>query len=113
MTKANTVLSVTGDIVVGEARKGTVNVQSGAIVDASGSDVTVGEEDTATGAATITGSGSQFQTGSLTVGSASTKATVSVSSGGDLEITSDLTLGEQAGSKGTLKVTGGGRRRLG
>ena len=43
-----------------------------------------------------------------TVGSASTKATVSVSSGGDLEIASDLTLGEEAGSKGKLKVSGAG-----
>jgi T5SS/PEP-CTERM-associated repeat protein len=100
--------TVTGDIVIGEAGAGTANVQDGAVVDAEASDVTVGEEDTATGAATITGAGSQFETGSLTVGAASSKASVTVSSGGDLEIASDLTLGEQAGSKGRLKVSDAG-----
>jgi T5SS/PEP-CTERM-associated repeat protein len=108
VSKANTVLSVTGDIVIGEAGTGAVNVQDGAIVDASASDVTVGEEDTATGAATISGAGSQFETGSLTVGGASTKATVTVSSGGDLAIASDLALGEEAGSKGAMNITDAG-----
>ena len=108
VSQANTMLSVTGDVVIGQAGAGTVNVQDGAIVDAAASDVTVGEEDTATGAATITGAGSQFETGSLTVGSATTKATVTISSGGDLEIATDLTLGEEAGSKGALKITDAG-----
>jgi T5SS/PEP-CTERM-associated repeat protein len=108
VSRANTVLSVTGDVAIGEAGKGTVNVLSGAIVDASGSDVTVGEQDKATGTVKISGAGSQFQAGSLTVGGASSNATVDVSSGGDLEIASDLTLGEQAGSKGTLIVADAG-----
>ena len=108
VSQADTVLSVTGDIVIGKGGAGTLNVQDGAIVDAAGSDVTVGEEDAATGAATITGAGSQFETGSLTIGSASTKATVTISSGGDLEIATDLTLGEEAGSKGALKVSDAG-----
>ena len=44
----------------------------------------------------------------MTVGGASTKATVKISSGGDLEIATDLTVGEEAGSKGTLSVTDAG-----
>jgi T5SS/PEP-CTERM-associated repeat protein len=108
VSQANTVLSITGDVVIGEAGAGAVNVQDGAVVDAAASDVTVGEESAATGAATVTGDGSQFQTGSLTIGSTSTKATVTVSSGGDLEMASDLTLGEEAGSKGALSVTDAG-----
>ncbi len=108
VSNSKTLLSVTGDLVIGEAGKGAVNVKTGSTIDAAGSDVTVGEQSTATGQATVDGSGSQFETGSLTVGGASTKATVKISSGGDLEIATDLTVGEEAGSKGTLSVTDAG-----
>jgi T5SS/PEP-CTERM-associated repeat protein len=108
VSQADTVFSVTGPLVIGEAGAGTLNVQDGAVLDAATSVVTVGVDDTATGAATITGAGSQFETGSLTVGGSSSKATVKVSSGGDLEIASNLTLGAVADSKGVLTVTDAG-----
>ena len=111
---ANTVLSVTGPIIIGAEGSGTVSVQDGAILDAAASDVTMGDQATATGAATISGAGSQFETGNLIVGSESgtvdgaSKATVNVSSGGDLASASDLTLGQQAGGSGTLSATDAG-----
>jgi autotransporter family porin len=102
-TGAGTVLSVTGEIVIGEAGSGTVNVEDGAVVDAATSDVTVGDLAGSTGALSLTGSGVTMSAGSMDVGGEGA-GTLTVDQGASLTVGGDLDIGADGSVAGSVNL---------
>jgi T5SS/PEP-CTERM-associated repeat protein len=82
---------------------GTMTLESGAVIDAAASSVTIADQAKSTGSLTVTESGSQFEADALTVGGAGT-ASLTVSNGASLMVAADLTLGDEAAGKGTATI---------
>ena len=107
-----TLVNVTGDVTIGVAGTGALLVRAGATFDAAASDVTLADEATAMATLTVTGDGSLFQAGNLTVGGAGTATPTGappmfgdeVLSGGEIDVASDLTIGDEASGKGRLLI---------
>jgi T5SS/PEP-CTERM-associated repeat protein len=95
-----------GDIVVGSAGTGTVTVQNGALVDVSGTTVTLGDENTGNGTLVATDDNTQLNTGDLTVGGSGMGA-LTVKDNATL-ISGPATIGDEANSTGTATITGEG-----
>ena len=95
----------TGDLTLGATGTGSLNVQSGGTV--NNANGTLGLETGSNGTATITGTGSTWaNTSDLTVGAAGT-GNLTVTDGGAVSLFS-ATLGSQSGSSGTATVSGAG-----
>lgn len=92
-----------GDLFVGGAGTGTLNVEAGGVVSTILA-ATIGKEATSTGTATVSGPGSQWGVGVLTVGDAGT-GTLNVEAGGEV---SSFNAVVGAASTGTTTVTGPG-----
>jgi T5SS/PEP-CTERM-associated repeat protein len=93
-----------GDVAVGSSGTGTMTVQNGALVDLTGTAVTLGDENTGNGTLVVTDVGSQLNTGDLTIGGSGMGA-LTVKDGATLNSDSS-TIGDEKGSSGTSTVTG-------
>jgi T5SS/PEP-CTERM-associated repeat protein len=96
-----------GAVAIGSAGSGMMTAQNGAVVDLSGNDVTIGDEETGNGTLTITDAGTIFNTGELTVGN-SGAGTVNIIGGGALTVDGDLNIGSQPMSNGEVNIGNSG-----
>ena len=90
-----------GEITIGDAGTGEIDVNAGAAF-SSEDDVTLGSEQGSIGTLTVDGVGSSFDPPNMTVGSSGTGIVV-LSNGGLLEV-NNLTLGKEATGNGTVTV---------
>jgi T5SS/PEP-CTERM-associated repeat protein len=106
----STVLTTGGvGVTIGDAGAGTLSVSAGGLLDASGDDVTAGDQDGATGV--ITESDSEIETGSLTVGGGGT-GTLSMN-GGTIVVAADLSFGDESTGDGSGTLQGDGLLSVG
>ncbi len=91
-------------LVIGQDGTGTFSLEEGAVLDAGGQEVDVGEGGTGDGTLHVTGSGSSLTVGSLTVGVEGT-GHATVAEGAELNA-DELVIGKEESGKGDLTVTG-------
>ncbi|UHC20226.1 autotransporter-associated beta strand repeat-containing protein (plasmid) [Methylobacterium currus] len=109
MTGTGSTWTNAGTLYVGNEGTGTLSVAAGGHVTSAGA--YIGTGGSSTGTVMVSGQGSLWQAGSgLMVGySNGTTSTVTISDGGQVEA-GTATFGEQAGSLGTMEVTGTGSK---
>jgi T5SS/PEP-CTERM-associated repeat protein len=94
----------TGDLLAGDNGTGTLTIQNGGAV-SSGNSV-IGRVGSAIGTVTVTGAGSTWtNSGSLNVGRFSGgTGTLTIQSGGAVNVTGSMTIAQTVGSTGTLNI---------
>lgn len=112
VTGAGSTMTSTGSLVVGNSGNGTLNVNAGG--KATGGTVIIGNFAGSTGAATVTGTGSSLSAGGTLVVGASGTGSLTIENGGSVtnaaspSATVQTTIGQQAGSTGSVVVSGAG-----
>jgi fibronectin-binding autotransporter adhesin len=97
----------TSNVAIGESGAGTMTIQNGADVDLTNTNpVDVGQQSTAKGTLTVTGTDTNLDTSDLTIGEAGS-GTLMVNSTANLATFGNVALGVEQNANGTATVTGG------
>lgn len=110
VTGAGSLFQAAGSVLVGNDGTGNFTLSAGATATMGG--FGVGVNPNGTGTALVTGAGSQLTAQSITVGSFG-DGTFTLADGANATVTAALIVGQNAGSNGTLNLTGGSNMCVG